>query len=163
MPEPLRILHLEDSAIDAELVEETLRQGGLQIAVDRVERRDAYVRALEEHAYDLIIADYALPMFDGLSALELARQLRPAVPFIFVTGALKDDSAVETLHRGATDFIVKQRLARLVPAVHRAMRERTDRELRERAEEALELLVEASARLATSLDLKASRPTPPSG
>jgi signal transduction histidine kinase/DNA-binding response OmpR family regulator len=122
----------------------------------RVENREAFVAALAQGIYDVILADYSLPMFDGLSALDLARSLRPDVPFLFVTGALKDDSAVETLRRGATDFIVKQRLTRLVPAIHRALREREERHHRAKAESSLQFLAEASARLASSLDLKAT-------
>jgi signal transduction histidine kinase/CheY-like chemotaxis protein len=152
----LRILHLEDSRVDAELVREVLLGAGLQVEVECVDRRETYVAALERGGHDLILADYSLPMFDGISALELARKIRPDVPFVFVTGALKDDSAVETLRRGATDFIVKQRLTRLVPAIHRALREREEREQRARAEAALHFIAEASARLASSLDLKAT-------
>lgn len=156
MTAPLRILHLEDSRSDAELVRETLQRAGLQIEIDRVDNRGAFVGALERGEHDVILADYSLPMFDGISALELARTLRPDVPFVFVTGALKDDSAVETLRRGATDFIVKQRLTRLVPAVQRALRECEERHHRAKAETALKFIAEASARLASSLDLKAT-------
>jgi signal transduction histidine kinase/DNA-binding response OmpR family regulator len=156
MTASLRILHLEDSRIDAELVREVLQSAGLQIEVDHVDRREAFVAALERGGHDVILADYSLPMFDGISALELARSLRPDVPFVFVTGALKDDSAVETLRRGATDFIVKQRLTRLVPAIQRALRECEERHHRAKAEAALKFIAEASARLASSLDLKAT-------
>lgn len=156
MTTPLHILHLEDSRIDAELVRELLGRAGLRSEIVRVENREAYVAALSRGTYDVILADYSLPMFDGLSALDLARSLRPDVPFLFVTGALKDDSAVETLRRGATDFIVKQRLTRLVPAIHRALREREERHHRAKAESSLQFLAEASARLASSLDLKAT-------
>jgi len=156
MTAPLHILHLEDSRVDAELVRELLQSAGLQLEIDCVDNREAYVAALARGTYDIILADYSLPMFDGLSALELARSLRPDIPFLFVTGALKDDSAVETLRRGATDFIVKQRLSRLVPAIHRALREREERHHRARAEASLQFLAEASARLASSLDLKAT-------
>jgi signal transduction histidine kinase len=151
----LRVLHLEDSAIDAELVREMLATNGLVAQVERVETRDEYVAALRHGCFDLILADYSLPAFDGMSALELAREQCPDVPFLFVTGALKDDSAVETLRRGATDFIVKQRLVRLVPAIQRAIREREERTQRVRAEAALQFLVTASARLAASLDVEA--------
>jgi signal transduction histidine kinase len=151
----LRVLHLEDSRIDAELVREMLTANGLAAQVDRVETREQYVAALGRGCFDLILADYSLPAFDGMSALELARELCPEIPFLFVTGALKDDSAVETLRRGATDFIVKQRLVRLVPPIQRAIRERDERTQRTRAEAALQFLVTASARLASSLDVEA--------
>jgi signal transduction histidine kinase/DNA-binding response OmpR family regulator len=151
----LRVLHLEDSRLDAELVREMLAVNGLIADVERVETREQYCDALARGGYDVILADYSLPAFDGLTALELARNERPEIPFVFVTGALKDDSAVETLRRGATDFIVKQRLARLVPAIRRAIRERDDRAQRARMEAALQFIAMASARLASSLDLKA--------
>ena len=156
MTEPLRILHLEDSRIDAELVQELLRDAGLEAEFECVDSKDGFVAALARDRPDVILADYSLPGFDGISALELARSLRPDVPFLFVTGALKDDSAVETLRLGATDFIVKQRLSRLVPAIRRALRERDERLHREKAEAALTFIAEASARLASSLDLKAT-------
>jgi len=151
----LRVLHLEDSDLDAELVNETLVANGFLVDTRRVQTREEFIAALDREDYDLILADYVLPSFDGISALQLARERKPHVPFLFVTGALKDDSAVETLRRGATDFIVKQRLGRLVPAVHRAMREREERTHRAKAEAALRFLAQASARLASSLDLKA--------
>jgi signal transduction histidine kinase/DNA-binding response OmpR family regulator len=156
MTAPLQILHLEDSRIDAELVQELLEADGLQIEIERVDSKPGFVAALARGHHDIILADYSLPRFDGISALELARTLRPDVPFLFVTGALKDDSAVETLRLGATDFIVKQRLSRLVPAIHRALREREERRHRAKAEAALTFIAEASARLASSLDLKAT-------
>lgn len=151
----LRVLHLEDSRVDAELVREMLAANGLVVEADRVETRDQFVVALDRGGFDLIIADYSLPAFDGMTALELARERCPDIPFLFVTGALKDDSAVETLRRGATDFIVKHRLVRLVPAVQRAIREREERQQRARAESALQFISNVSARLASSLDLSA--------
>ena len=151
----LRVLHLEDSSMDAELIREQLATSGLVADIDRVETRAQYVAALGRGPYDLILADYSLPAFDGMAALELARKQCPEVPFLFVTGALKDDSAVETLRRGATDFIIKQRLERLVPAIQRAMRERDERIQRARVEASLQFIAAASARLASSLDLKA--------
>jgi signal transduction histidine kinase len=151
----LRVLHLEDSRLDAELVREMLASNGIMADVDRVETRAQYVAALDRGGYDVILADYALPAFDGITALDLAHEQCPEVPFLFVTGALKDDSAVETLRRGATDFIVKQRLGRLVPAIARAIRERHDRSERARAEAALQFVLAASARIASSLDLRA--------
>jgi signal transduction histidine kinase len=123
---PLRVLHLEDVEHDAELVEAALEEGGIRCEIVRAETENEFTEALE-HPFDLIIADYSLPSFDGMRALELARKRRPDVPFLFVTGALKDDSAVESLRRGATDFIVKERLSRLTPAVQRALREFDER------------------------------------
>jgi signal transduction histidine kinase/CheY-like chemotaxis protein len=152
----LRVLHLEDVAEDAELVHATLEDAGFDCTVTRVARRDDFVAALSSRGYDVLIADYKLPSFDGLTALDLARRLRPELPFLFVTGALQDDCAVETLRRGATDFIVKARLSRLVPAVQRALREVEEREELSRAEAALRLLADVSRALHATLDMELS-------
>jgi signal transduction histidine kinase len=139
----LRVLHLEDVEEDAELVKAVLEDSGFRCDVVRVETEADFEAALGRDL-DIILADYSLPSFDGLRALELARQRRPDLPFLFVTGALKDDSAVETLRRGATDFIVKERLARLAPAVDRALREF---EVRARSARAQEEVTRLNARL----------------
>jgi PAS domain S-box-containing protein len=119
----MKILHLEDSDNDAELIRETLVVEGIRNDVKRVETRDEFIEALEHPGWDLILADYSLPAFDGITALKLAIARCPEVPFIFVTGSLGDEIAVETLKTGATDYILKHRLWRLAPAVRRAMRE----------------------------------------
>jgi DNA-binding NtrC family response regulator len=102
-----------------------------------VESRAAFVAVLKEGLIDLILADYSLPGFDGVAALELARKLAPEIPFIFVSGTLGEELAIDTMHRGATDYVLKQRLGRLVPSIQRALRERHDRMERKRAEDAL--------------------------
>jgi len=109
------------------------------VGLESVERgiaRDEFVRGLEQ-PLDLILSDYSLPGFDGSSALELAHQTRPQVPFLFVSGALGEELAIETLKSGATDYVLKQRLERLVPSVRRALREAEERAERQRAETAL--------------------------
>ncbi|WP_052215202.1 HWE histidine kinase domain-containing protein [Belnapia sp. F-4-1] len=118
-----RILHLEDSPIDAELVASHLTRAGAVCTIEHVETRDAYAAALAGGGFDLVLADYALPDFNGLAALALARELAPDAPFIFVSGTLGEEAAVEAVKRGATDYVVKQRLARLPVAVERAMAE----------------------------------------
>ncbi|MDD5179910.1 MAG: response regulator, partial [Gallionellaceae bacterium] len=117
----LRILILEDSPFDAELMEHVLRKDGLAFTSMRVDTREAFVHALEEFKPDLIISDYHLPGFDGLTALKTVRQSHPGVPVIMVTGALPDIEAVEFIHAGAKDYILKDRLARLAPAVQRVL------------------------------------------
>src|SRR5689334_248298 len=107
-----RILHLEDSAIDAELVAAHLARSGLACTIRLVADRAVYAAALSDEAFDLILADYVLPGFDGLEALALARELAPNTPFIFVSGTLGEEEAVEAVKRGATDYVVKQRIAR---------------------------------------------------
>ena len=133
----LRILILGDSELDADLLGARLSEGGIGCELARVQSRDAFVAALEEGRVDLILADYALPGFDGLSALRIAKQLRPDVPFIFVSGAPGEEVAIEALKRGATDYVLKRRLQRLLPAVRRAIREAEERREHQRAEEEL--------------------------
>ncbi|HEY7531377.1 MAG TPA: response regulator, partial [Nitrospiraceae bacterium] len=98
----------------------------------------AFTAALKEGQIDLILADYSLPGFDGFTALTLARQHRPEVPFMFVSATIGEDLAIDAMHQGATDYILKQRLGRLVPSVQRALREVEERAERQRAEDALE-------------------------
>lgn len=133
----LNILLLEDSPLDAELAISTLKSGGLSFRATRVETRDDYIAALCTGEYDLILADYALPSFDGVSALRIAAAQVPDVPFIFVSGSIGEELAIECLKQGATDYVLKDRLVRLVPCVKRAMKEVRERRDRRRAEDAL--------------------------
>jgi PAS domain S-box-containing protein len=133
----LHILHLEDDPNDAELVQETLVAGGIGCHVTRVENEAGFVASLEHGGFGLILADYTLPSFDGLSALKIARQGWPHVPFIFVSGTLDEEVAIEALKIGATDYVFKTRLSRIVPSVRRALREAEERIELSRAGEAL--------------------------
>ncbi len=137
MTTQLRILHLEDDLRDAELVQETLEADGIACQVTRVETRAHFMACLEQGGYDLIFADFTLPSFDGLSALKIAHQTRPHVPFIFISGTLDEEVAIEALKIGATDYVFKTRLSRIVPSVQRALREANERIELSRAEEAL--------------------------
>ena len=136
MTAPLRILLLEDDAHDAELIQEHL-EVDFECTITRVQTRAEFVAGLENCGIDLILSDYKLPSFDGLSALKLARDSRADLPFIFVSGALGEDEAIEALKIGATDYVVKSRLSRLVPCVQRALREAQERAERKQAEAAL--------------------------
>ncbi len=133
----LRILLLEDSLLDTELIQASLTDGEIDCELVRVETRADFIAALEKDSFELILSDYSLPSFDGLSALEISRTLRPEVPFIFVSATLGEELAIETLKSGATDYVLKQRLARLAPVVHRALREAKERLARQQAESAL--------------------------
>jgi PAS domain S-box-containing protein len=133
---PLRILLLEDDAHDAELIQELLETDDFVCEITRVQTRTDFVTSLENAEIDLILADYKLPSFDGLSALELARDARADLPFIFVSGSLGEEVAIEAVKIGATDYVVKSRLSRLVPSVQRALREAQERAERKKAEEA---------------------------
>jgi signal transduction histidine kinase len=133
----LRVLLLEDDPTDAELIQKVLEADNIACEVTRVQTRTDYLSGLEHPEISLILADYKLPSFDGLSALELAQSLRPDLPFIFVSGALGEEVAIEALKIGATDYVLKSRLSRLAPSVKRALREAGDRTQRKRAEDAL--------------------------
>jgi signal transduction histidine kinase len=133
----LHILHLEDDPKDAELIQAELESNGYSVVIERVMTRDAFTTRLREGRFDLILSDYALPGFDGLSALRIAREISPRVPFISVSGQLGEEAAVESVRGGATDYVLKQRLSRLGPAVRRALLEAEERRRRQRAEEAL--------------------------
>ncbi len=134
---PLRLLLLEDDPIDADLVAATLSEAGLECTAKRVDTRRDFLAALETGDFDLILADYSIPGFDGMTALSLARQLTPDIPFLFVSATIGEELAIDAMHLGATDYVLKQRLGRLVPSVQRALRERDERRERKRAEEAL--------------------------
>ena len=134
MKSPLRILHLEDEPADAALVQSVLEAEGIRCAATRVEKRDDFVAALERGGIDLILSDCALPAFDGMSALKIARTRWPEIPLIFVSGTLGEERAIESLKSGATDYVLKERLARLAPAVRRAMQEVEERAERRRLE-----------------------------
>jgi signal transduction histidine kinase/FixJ family two-component response regulator len=133
---PLRILLLEDSIPDAELIQELLEADHFVCEVTRVQTRAEFVAGLENAEINLILADYKLPSFDGLSALNLARAARADLPFIFVSGSIGEEVAIEAVKTGATDYVVKSRLSKLVPSVHRALREARERADRQKAEEA---------------------------
>jgi signal transduction histidine kinase len=133
----LHILMLEDDAADAELTRFTLAKGGVHFSLVRVDSESEFLRELEQRPPALILSDYSLPGFDGHTALSLAQKRCPETPFIFVTGTMGEEVAIETLKSGATDYVLKTRLSRLVPAVHRALREAGERAHRRQAEEQL--------------------------
>ena len=128
---------LEDIASDAELIQDILEAHNFDCVITWAQTRAEFLTALEGDKIDLILADYKLPSFDGLSALKLALSARPDLPFIFVSGTLGEEVAIEALKIGATDYVLKMRLSRLVPSVQRAMREAEEKAERKKAEEAL--------------------------
>jgi signal transduction histidine kinase len=133
----IRILLLEDSLKDAELIRHALSQGGLTFTLEHVENREGYIEQLERSPPDIILSDYTVPSMDGDAALTWARTHCPEIPFIFVTGTMGEEAAVEVLRQGAIDSVLKHRLSRLVPSVERALREAEERSERRRAEERL--------------------------
>ncbi|HEY9763170.1 MAG TPA: ATP-binding protein [Trichocoleus sp.] len=145
-----RILLLEDVNFDREMIRATLSKSGLNSEVFCVETREAFLAALRQIPVDLVLADYSLPNFNGLSALEMSRALCPDVPFILVSGVLGEEIAIESLKQGATDYVLKQRLDRLVLSVQRALRERQERIARIQAESALQA---SEARFRASVEI----------
>ena len=137
MNEPLRILILEDTAADAELMEDELKQAGINFVSTRVAAKAEFTRQLDEFLPDLILADYSLPGFSGKSALNIVLGQCPDIPFIFVSGALGEELAVELLKKGATDYVLKNNLVRLAPSVSRALNDVTERNVRRKAEDDL--------------------------
>ncbi len=130
----MRVLHLEDNENDQILVEEMLRADGLSCEMVAVKAGDEFETALRADGFDLIISDFSLPSYDGLKALALARKLSPQTPFIFFSGTIGEEVAVETFRNGASDYVLKQRPHRLVSAVRRAMKNAQERTRLERVE-----------------------------
>ena len=146
---PLRSLHLEDSDLDAELIEAELETLGQPVVIERVITRDEFASAASARRHDIILADYVLPTFDGVSALGIARQQCPHTPFIFCSGTLGEEVAVEALKNGATDYVTKQRLDRMSRTIVRALAETRAREEKRAAEAALQAFNETlEARIA---------------
>ena len=133
----LRILLLEDNEPDVELIQQTLSDSGLNATVVAVQTRDGFESELTRGSPNMILSDYWLPTFDGSIALEIAKQLAPHVPFIFVTGVLGEEVVIEMLKKGATDYVLKTRLTRLVPAITRALRETAQMREHDMAQERL--------------------------
>ena len=138
MDKELRILILEDVPADAELEEHELRKAGLLFTSKIVDSRETFLKELDEFFPDLILSDYDLPFFDGLAALRIAKEKCPDVPFILVTGKLGEEFAIEKLKEGATDYVLKSNLKRLVPSVNRALEEAKQITEHKRVEEALQ-------------------------
>jgi PAS domain S-box-containing protein len=123
MSDTLEILLLEDSPADAELISEKIRKEGVKFNMRTVDSNDAFEKALQKLKPDIILSDYHIPKFDGPVALAIVKEKYPEIPFIFVTGAIGEEEAVETLRAGAVDFVLKRNLARLAPAILRAVKE----------------------------------------
>jgi PAS domain S-box-containing protein len=137
----LRILHLEDDPKDAELIQSSLEAEGIPCDITCVDNPTQFRGSLERNDFDLVLADYTLPTFDGISALRVAKDVSPDVPFIFVSGTLGEDVAVEALKLGATDFVSKTRLSRMAPAVRRALREASAEEALQKSERNLAAII----------------------
>jgi PAS domain S-box-containing protein len=137
----LRILILEDSPSDAEMAECELKSAGIDFISRRVTAKDEYIRVLGEFSPDLILSDYNLPAFDGLSALAVAKKQCPAVPFILVTLSMSEELAIKAFTAGVADYVLKSSLHRLAPTVRRALREVEEIRRRQEAEEERDALI----------------------
>ncbi|HMJ85252.1 MAG TPA: response regulator, partial [Vicinamibacterales bacterium] len=137
-PKRVRLLVVEDSPADAELLIHELQSGGYEVAATRVETADALRSALQTDTWDVVISDYSLPKFSAPEALMVLRETGRDIPFIIVSGTIGEETAVESLRAGACDFLIKGRLARLIPAIERERREIELRRERTRERQALE-------------------------
>ncbi|MGD0116516.1 MAG: response regulator [Candidatus Binatus sp.] len=142
MTRPRRMLFVEDSADDAEMTARAIRAGGCELSYERVDTAEGMQEALRAGGWDLVIADYSMPCFHGLTALKMLRESGLDVPFILVSGAVGEDLAVEAMRCGADDYVLKSNMKRLPVAVERELREYEDRGARKRAEGRYSSLVE---------------------
>ncbi len=141
MPTPsLRVLIVEDSEPDTELLLRILRDAGYDPCHERVETAADMIAALDGREWDIVIADYTMPRFDGIGALSLVRKKRPDIPFIFVSGTIGEERAVQAMKAGAHDYIMKDNTARLVPAIERELKEAEVRRDYRRAQERVQYL-----------------------
>ena len=137
METPLKVLLVEDRQEDAILVERELRRGGLSVTCARVETGKVMRKMVTEECWDIMIADYTLPQFDGLSAFRLYQEFALDIPFIIVSGSIGEDLAVTAMKAGVHDYVMKNNLARLVPAIRRELRDAEERCARKQAEQRL--------------------------
>ena len=138
----MRILYLEDEPRDAELVRASLEAEGIDCDLTRVDSEADFLTSVNQNCFDLILADYKLPSFDGISALKIAKEICPEVPFIFVSGTLVEEVGIEALKQGATDYVFKTRLSKMGSSVRRALRERSERTQLKLAEQKFRALLE---------------------
>jgi signal transduction histidine kinase len=137
MRRPLRVLLVEDSQSDAVLLARALERGGLAPVCERVDTPETMEAALRKQAWDLILADHVMPRFSAPEALELVKRLELDIPFIIVSGQIEEETAIAAMRVGAQDYVMKDRLTRLAPAVERELREADVRRARAKFEKAL--------------------------
>ena len=154
---PLRLLHLEDSELDHELTLAHLQRGGMAVSALRVDSESDYLQALEQ-PWDVVVSDYNLPGFSGLAALDLLKAHGLDIPFVLVSGEIGEDTAVEAMRNGASDYLLKNNLARLEPALLHAIEAAETRRARERADMELgaskQRLRELAQHLQTSVEME---------
>jgi signal transduction histidine kinase len=151
-PVELRVLHVEDNAVDAELVAQALRKGGFAPSIAIAQSEAEFEKQLTLHAPEIVLADYNLPQWNGMEAVKFLQRASLDIPVILVSGALGDVTAVDCIKRGATDYVLKDGLARLPEAIRRALQEKQALRLRRKAEEDLARKVEELARSNADLE-----------
>ncbi len=155
----VHILHLEDDPVDSQLVQDMLRDAGMEIELERVHTLAAFKEGLQKPGLNLILSDYTIPGMSALEALQLAHQTRPEVPFVFLSGTIGEERAIDTLKRGATDYVLKGSVSRLAPTVRRALKEAEEQVQRKRAEEAAKAARDELARANEALERKVQERT----
>lgn len=133
----LRVLYVEDSPQDVDIINELLTEAGFEVSMDITEKKNEYISLLQSRTYDVILSDFKLPGFDAFGALQSAIEICPNTPFICVSGSIGEDIAIDLIKRGAVDYVLKDRLGRLPLAIKRAIHEVKEKESRQHAEEAL--------------------------
>ena len=123
MKHQIRILHLEDNDLDAELVKSQIESEKIDCEIFRVANKQDYIDAINNREFDIIISDNALPDYDGIAALKFAKSVQPKTPFVFLSGTIGEDRAIEALRYGASDYVLKQKMSKLAPAIHRLLKE----------------------------------------
>lgn len=154
MPDTLCVLIIDDNEDDAALMAYELRRSGINITYERVDSRKSMAAALDRQSWDILLVDYKMPRFDGLSALELVNERNLDIPFILVSGVIVEDRAVEAMRRGAHDCVKKDSLDRLVPVVNRELKAAYERKSRKQAEQ--EIKQKNDELIAANLDLQAT-------
>ena len=137
MRQPMQILFVEDVETEVELAVRELARGGIACNCKRVDTEEALREVLKTFKPDIVLSDFSLPRFDGMNALRIVRELLPEVPFIFVSGTIGEELAIQALHNGATDYVLKTNLRKLVPSVKRAIAEVREHQEKLRMEAAL--------------------------
>jgi two-component system, NarL family, sensor histidine kinase UhpB len=152
----VRILHLEDSRVDHALVKFALQRSQLNCEINLVDTMDDFQRELEAGGYDIVLADYHLPGFTGMDAWQLSRTLRPELPFVILSGAIGEAAAVEAMHEGVSDYLLKDNMQRLAHVIERAIEVSQTRQAKARADEELaesrQRLGELAEHLQTSIE-----------
>lgn len=151
----LKILYLEDTLYDVDIVRAHLEQEKVDFELIHVDNREDYIGVIKDNRPEVILADFSLPGFDGLEALSITQQLLPEIPFIVISGVMGEEFAIEALKSGATDYVLKQRMGRLIPAMRRAIMEAQERLYRKMAEnksQKYDFIVNASKSMFTLID-----------